>query len=116
MFRPVSLARHTRQSAMLLLQQCSHSIHSVQSRKLVCNAMLRQCHQSKCVQQQQFEYLLCLADVFSKFEKSAWGQKLSARVSKATTTDFQRYQWSIAKTKKSQAVKKELKKLQKSES
>ncbi|DBA91982.1 hypothetical protein WJX79_002285 [Trebouxia sp. C0005] len=55
-------------------------------------------------------------DVFSKFEKSAWGQKLSARVSKATTTDFQRYQWSVANTKKSQAVKKELKKLQKSES
>ena len=56
------------------------------------------------------------ADVFSTFEKSAWGQKLSARVSKATTTDFQRYQWAVAKTKKSQAVRKELKKLQKSES
>ena len=57
-----------------------------------------------------------LADVFSKFEKSAWGQKLSARVSKATTTDFQRYQWAVAKTKKSRAVRKELKKLQSSES
>lgn len=56
------------------------------------------------------------ADVFSKFEKSAWGQKLSARVSKATTTDFQRYKWAVAKTKKSQAVRKELKRLQKSES
>ena len=54
--------------------------------------------------------------MFKKFEKSAWGQKLSARVSKATTTDFQRYKWSVATTKKAQAVRKELKKLQKSES
>ncbi len=51
------------------------------------------------------------ADVFSKFEKSAWGQKLSARVSKETTTDFQRYQWAKAKVKRSRAVTAELKKL-----
>eukprot|EP00891_Asterochloris_glomerata_P001006 jgi/Astpho2/1006/gw1.00016.284.1_t len=50
-------------------------------------------------------------DVFSKFEKSAWGQKLSARVSKETTTDFQRYQWAKAKVKRSRAVTAELKKL-----
>lgn len=56
------------------------------------------------------------ADVFSKFEKSGWGQKLSARVSKSTTTDFQRYKWAVAKTKKSRAVRTELKKLQKSDS
>ena len=54
----------------------------------------------------------CLLQMsFQNFEKSAWGQKLSARVSKDTTTDFQRYQWAKAKVKRSRAVTAELKKL-----
>lgn len=79
---------------------------------MVLTAMPFQAH--ACSSKASLQTMGDFADVFSKFEKSAWGQKLSARVSKATTTDFQRYQWAVAKTKKSQAVQKELKKLQKS--
>ena len=75
----------------------------------LCVLLARKVHQAPT-------FYACCADVFSKFEKSGWGQKLSARVSKATTTDFQRYKWAVAKTKKSRAVRTELKKLQKSES
>ena len=54
---------------------------------------------------------LCVscADVFKKFESSAWGKKLAKREAKANATDFERYQAAVARKKRSEAVKKALK-------
>ncbi|KAK9820141.1 hypothetical protein WJX72_006581 [[Myrmecia] bisecta] len=53
-------------------------------------------------------------DVFTKFQQTAWGKKLAARVSKSQTTDFERYKAAVAKSKRSKAVAASLAKLQKS--
>jgi ribosomal protein L14E/L6E/L27E len=55
------------------------------------------------------------AEVFSKFENSAWGKKLAKRALKTTQTDFDRYQAAVARKKKSSAVKKVFDKLKSSE-
>ena len=38
------------------------------------------------------EVRVLAADVFGKFKKSAWGQKLAKRQAKLDKTDFERYQ------------------------
>ena len=53
--------------------------------------------------------------MFTKFESSAWGKKLAKRVLKTTQTDFDRYQATVARKKKSAAVKKVFNKLKSSE-
>lgn len=49
-------------------------------------------------------------DVFAKFEKTSWGQKLAKQKTKANMTDFDRFKAMVEKKKRSAAVKKALKK------
>jgi large subunit ribosomal protein L14e len=55
------------------------------------------------------------ADVFAKFEGSAWGRKLARRALKTTQTDFDRYKETLGRKKRSAAVKKVFNKLKSSE-
>ena len=54
------------------------------------------------------------ADVFAKFEGSAWGRKLAKRTLKTTQTDFDRYKETVARKKRAAAVKKVFNKLKSS--
>ena len=56
----------------------------------------------------------CVADVFAKFEASSWGKKLARRALKTRQTDFDRYKESVARKKRSAAVKKVFNKLKSS--
>lgn len=49
--------------------------------------------------------MLCCADVFGKFAKSAWGQKLAKRQAKLDKTDFERHQDLVSRRKLSQKTK-----------
>ena len=53
------------------------------------------------------------ADVFAKFAKSAWGQKLAKREAKAAQTDLDRYRSMVDKIKRSAKVRREFNKLKK---
>lgn len=53
------------------------------------------------------------ADIFSKFEKSAWGQKLAKRQQKTQLTDFERYLNVKSKSKKAAKTRKAFEKLKK---
>lgn len=48
---------------------------------------------------------VCGADVFGKFAKSAWGQKLAKRQAKLDKTDFERHQDLVSRRKLSQKTK-----------
>jgi large subunit ribosomal protein L14e len=56
---------------------------------------------------------LSSADTFSKFESSAWGQKLAKRTQKTQLTDFERYLNVKSKTKKASKTRKTFEKLKK---
>lgn len=49
-------------------------------------------------------------DVFAKFEKTSWGQKLAKQKIKANMSDFDRFKAMVEKKKRSVAVKRALKK------
>lgn len=55
----------------------------------------------------------CTADAFSKFEKSAWGQKLAQRQQKTQMTDFERFLAVKTRSKKAAKTRKTLAKLTK---
>ena len=54
------------------------------------------------------------ADVFSKFEKSSWGQKLAKRQAKLDKTDFERHQELVQRRKVSMSARIIANKLKKS--
>eukprot|EP00931_Biecheleriopsis_adriatica_P071952 TRINITY_DN4592_c3_g1_i1.p1 TRINITY_DN4592_c3_g1~~TRINITY_DN4592_c3_g1_i1.p1 ORF type:complete len:151 (+),score=40.64 TRINITY_DN4592_c3_g1_i1:59-454(+) len=49
-------------------------------------------------------------DVMKKWSETAWAKKLKAKESRSTLTDFERFKLMVARTKRSKAVKKSLKK------
>lgn len=57
--------------------------------------------------------LCCVADVFSNFEKSAWGQKLAKRQQKTQLTDFERFLAVKTRAKKAVTTRQTFAKLKK---
>merc|ERR1719385_547413 len=53
---------------------------------------------------------LTKGEIMKKWSETAWAKKLAAKEGRSTMTDFERFKLLVAKKKRSQAVKKVLKK------